>query len=48
MTHATFTAQIESWLIGEALGDPDIAAMFETLCERLHALGIPLDRASLF
>ena len=47
MSHATFTADIQDWLIRSALGDPDIASMFETLCERLHGLGIPLDRASM-
>lgn len=47
MSHDTFTAGIEDWLIGKALGDPDIAALFAALCERLHAAGIPLDRASL-
>ena len=47
MSHATFIASIEDWLIGEALGDPDITALFGTLCDRLHAIGVPLDRASL-
>lgn len=47
MSHATFIAGIEDWLIGEALGDPDITRLFETLCQRLHAVGVPLDRASL-
>lgn len=47
MSHAPFTSEIEDWLIRKALGDPDITAMFEILCERLHATGIPLDRASL-
>jgi adenylate cyclase len=47
MSHATFIAGIEDWLIGKALGDPDITGLFETLCERLHAIGVPLDRASL-
>ncbi len=47
MSHATFIAEIEDWLIGKALGDPDITLLFETLCERLHAVGVPLDRASL-
>lgn len=46
MTHATLTADIEDWLIGKALSDPDIVALFETLCNRLRAIGIPLDRAS--
>jgi adenylate cyclase len=47
MSHAAFIAGIEDWLIGKALGDPDITRLFETLCERLHAVGVPLDRASL-
>ncbi len=47
MSHATFTAEIEDWLISKALFDPDITTMFEKLCERLHASGIPLERASL-
>jgi adenylate cyclase len=47
MSHSTFTAEIEDWLIDKALGDPDITRLFETLCQRLHAVGVPLDRASL-
>jgi adenylate cyclase len=47
MSHATFIAGIEDWLVCKALGDPDITRLFETLCERLHAAGVPLDRASL-
>ena len=47
MSHAIFTAEIEDWLIGKALIDPDIRTLFEKLCERLRAIGIPLDRAAL-
>ena len=47
MSHAIFTAEIEDWLIGKALVDPDIRALFEKLCERLRAIGIPLERAAL-
>ena len=47
MSHATLTAAIEDWLIGKALADPDIRALFEKLCERLSAMGIPLHRAAL-
>ena len=47
MSHAPFTGEIEDWLIRSALGDPDITTMFEILCQRLHGVGIPLDRASL-
>lgn len=47
MSHNIFTADIEDWLIRKALRDPDIRALFEKLCERLRAIGIPLDRAAL-
>src|SRR5512145_1549085 len=47
MSHSTFIAGIEDWLIEKALGDPDITLLFETLCQRLHSVGVPLDRASL-
>ncbi|MEO1492605.1 MAG: adenylate/guanylate cyclase domain-containing protein [Pseudomonadota bacterium] len=47
MSHATLTAEIESWLIDKALIDPDITALFEKLCVRLSAVGIPLDRAAV-
>lgn len=47
MSHATFTAATEDWLIGKALGAPDIRSLFERLCDRLHGFGIPLDRAAL-
>ena len=45
MSHAIFTAEIEDWLIGKSLVDPDIRTLLEKLCERLRAVGIPLDRA---
>lgn len=47
MSHATLTAAIEDWLIGKALADPDIKDLFEKVCERLRAIGIPLDRAAV-
>lgn len=47
MSHATLIAAVEDWLIGKALGDPEIRTLFEKLCTRLHAIGIPLHRASL-
>lgn len=47
MSHASLIAAVEDWLIGKALGDPDIRLLFENLCERMHGLGIPLERASL-
>jgi len=47
MSQGALIAEIEDWLIGKALADPDIAALFRRLCQRLHALGIPIDRAAL-
>ena len=47
MSHATLTQEIEDWLVAKALGDPDIVLMFEHLCKRLHAMGLPLERAVL-
>jgi len=47
MSHNTLIAEIETWLIEEALGDPEIVGLFETLCRRLHGVGIPVERAVL-
>lgn len=47
MSHSIFTAEIEDWLIGKTLVDPDILKLFENLCKRLRAVGIPLERAAL-
>ncbi|MFK7942635.1 MAG: adenylate/guanylate cyclase domain-containing protein [Paracoccaceae bacterium] len=47
MSHSSLIAAVEDWLLGKALGDPDIQPLFEKLCDRLRATGIPLDRASL-
>jgi adenylate cyclase len=47
MSHTTLISEIETWLIGEALGDPEIRQLFEALCQRLHAVGIPVERAAL-
>jgi len=38
---------IEDWLIGQALGTPDLAAMFGEMCERLRKCNVPVDRAML-
>ncbi|XYK79245.1 MAG: adenylate/guanylate cyclase domain-containing protein [Labrenzia sp.] len=38
---------IEDWLIGEALGDPDMTNLFAGLCERLRQCHVPVDRAIL-
>lgn len=38
---------IEDWLIGQALGTPDMATMFGEMCERLRRCEVPVDRAML-
>ncbi|WP_420413312.1 adenylate/guanylate cyclase domain-containing protein [Roseibium sp.] len=38
---------VEDWLIGEALGDPDMTQLFAELCERLRQCNVPVDRAML-
>lgn len=38
---------IEDWLIGQALGDPEMAPMFAELCEQLRQCHVPIDRAML-
>ncbi len=38
---------ISTWLLGQALGNPDIVEMFEIVCKRLHAAGVPIRRGRL-
>lgn len=38
---------IEDWLIGQALGSPNLASMFAEMCERLRLCSVPVDRAML-
>ena len=47
MTEATLVTGINEWLVDQALSEPDIVGMFEGLCNRIHAIGIPLGRARL-
>jgi len=47
MSHGALISEIEDWLVAKALADPDIAALFRKLCQRLHALGIPIDRGAV-
>ncbi len=45
MADNTLVSGINEWLADQALSEPDIVGMFEGLCHRLHAIGIPLARA---
>ena len=47
MSHDTLISEIEGWLLRKALGDPEIVRLFEALCQRLHGVGVPVERAVL-
>lgn len=47
MADSSLISQVDDWLDDQALGNPDIVTLFEGLCLRLHALGIPIARANL-
>ncbi|HEY6630687.1 MAG TPA: adenylate/guanylate cyclase domain-containing protein [Rhizobiaceae bacterium] len=47
MTDTILVTGINEWLVDQALSEPDIVGMFEGLCSRIHAIGIPLGRARL-
>ncbi len=47
MSHDALIQPLKEWLVTEALGNPDIVKMFETMCIRLEAIGIPVKRARL-
>ncbi|MCG6859216.1 MAG: adenylate/guanylate cyclase domain-containing protein [Salaquimonas sp.] len=47
MSHQALARPIREWLIDQALGQPDIAGMFDTMCQRLAGIGIPIARARL-
>ena len=47
MSHQALTRPIREWLVEQALGEPDIVAMFESMCQRLASVGVPITRARL-
>lgn len=44
MSSETLVSAIGNWLVDEALGDPDIVTLFQQMCVRIVASGIPIDR----
>lgn len=44
MADNTLISEISEWLVDQALSDPDIVAMFSSVCYRLYAAGVPLAR----
>lgn len=47
MSQDALLMPIREWLIDQSLGDSDIVSLFETLCLRLTAIGIPIARGRL-
>src|SRR3954452_6924713 len=47
MAEESLVSQITDWLVNQSLGEPDIVDLFEGVCLRLHAIGIPVRRGML-
>ena len=47
MAETSLISQITDWLVDQSLGEPDIVELFEGVCKRLHAIGVPVSRAML-
>jgi adenylate cyclase len=47
MSHEALIQPIREWLIDQALGEPDIIELFETMCRRLAGIGLPIARGRL-
>ncbi len=47
MSRKTLIQDIGEWLIDQTLSQPDIIQMFSQVCNRLHAVGVPIGRARL-
>lgn len=47
MPDETLTGAIGDWLVDQALSEPNIVEMFEGVCHKLHAIGVPIARARL-
>ncbi len=47
MAQNALIRSLGEWLVDQALGSPNIVEMFESVCIRLYAAGIPITRARL-
>jgi adenylate cyclase len=47
MAESSLIGQVTDWLVDQSLGEPDIVELFEGVCIRLHAIGVPVSRAML-
>ncbi|MEL6751971.1 MAG: adenylate/guanylate cyclase domain-containing protein [Pseudomonadota bacterium] len=47
MSRETLVSEIGEWLVDQALSEPDIVTMFDQVCHKLYAIGVPVRRARL-
>jgi adenylate cyclase len=47
MAETGLITQITDWLVDQSLGEPDIVELFEGVCKRLYAIGVPVSRGML-
>ncbi|MGI9354906.1 MAG: adenylate/guanylate cyclase domain-containing protein [Rhizobiaceae bacterium] len=47
MSRDSLVNEIGEWLVDQALSEPDIVEMFDSLCHRLYGIGVPIARARL-
>jgi len=47
MADKTLISGIGEWLVDQALSNPDIVEMFDSVCHRLYGAGVPLARARI-
>lgn len=47
MSREALIQAVGEWLIDQALAEPEIVSLFDQTCNRLRAVGVPIDRARL-
>ena len=47
MSRETLISPIREWLVDSSLDQPDVVEMFEAMCLKMVAVGIPVSRARL-
>lgn len=47
MAESSLVTQVTDWLVDQSLGEPDVVDLFDGLCKRLTAIGVPIGRGML-
>jgi adenylate cyclase len=47
MAESSLVTQVTDWLVDQSLGEPDVVDLFDGLCKRLSAIGVPIGRGML-